>query len=331
MIFVAFGTRPEYIKLKCLIDLLINNNINHKCMFIGQHSKSFAGLENTNFDELIIERTNQNRLNQIIIDVCSKLIFPSNTKLVLVQGDTATSFAVALAAYNSGIKVGHVEAGLRTWDLDNPYPEEGYRRMIDAISTYHFCPTENDFKNVLSCCESNKSYITGNTVIDTLPDYETKHENEVYVTLHRRENHEILQDWILEIEKLAVKHPLTKFFFIKHPNPNVLKHIHLFKTVNVIDPLPHEELLDVIATRAKLLITDSGGLQEEASHYNKFCLVCRQVTERPSESSVCVEDPKHLSRLYDLYKDHPVSSKGTFGFGKASEYIYKILKDENII
>lgn len=331
MILIAFGTRPEYIKLKCLIDLFDQNNIEYKCIFVGQHSKSFIGLENTNFDELIIEKITNNRLNQIVIDVCTKLTFPLNTKLVLVQGDTATSFAVALAAYNNGIKVGHIEAGLRTWDLNNPYPEEGYRRMIDAISTYHFCPTGNDFKNVLACCQSNECYITGNTVIDTLPDYRINHENEVYVTLHRRENHEILQEWILEIEKLAVTHPSTKFFFIKHPNPKVLKHIHLFNAVSVIDPLPHEKLLDIVATRAKLLITDSGGLQEEASHYNKFCLVCRRVTERPSESSVCVEDPRHLSRLYDLYKDHKVSSRGTFGFGKASQYIFNILKEEKLI
>lgn len=331
MIFIAFGTRPEYIKLKSLINIIKENNIPHVCVFVNQHDKIFAGIEDLNFEEIQITKGNKNRLNQIVSDVCSKITFPENTKLVVVQGDTATSFAVALAAYNNNIKVAHVEAGLRTWDLENPYPEEGYRRMIDSISTYHFCPTDTDLQNISEKYKGSKSYVTGNTVIDTLPDYDIQFSDEVYITLHRRENHEILDKWISEIEKLAIQETTTKFFFIKHPNPNVLKYLHMLKNVNILDPMPHDELLKIIAQRAKLLITDSGGLQEEASHYNKFCLVCRKVTERPSKSSVCIEEPSDLIKFYNLYKNKRVVTRGSFGAGDSSNKIIDILKSEKII
>lgn len=329
MILIAFGTRPEYIKLKCFINELKENNLDYQCVFIKQHDKSFVGIEGLDFKELLIDSSNSNRLNQIVSDVCKKLEFPKNTKLVVVQGDTATSFAVALAAFNNGIPVAHIEAGLRTWDLRNPYPEEGYRRMIDSISDFHFCPTLNDFNNLLTQPLSEKSYVTGNTVIDSMPEFKEEKTNEVYITLHRRENHPILNVWFEKLEELATLDKETKFIFIKHPNPNVTKHLGIFKNVKVIEPMPHSEMLKLIAQKAKLLITDSGGLQEEASHYNKFCIVCRKVTERPSDSSVCIDGPEELIEVYMDYKDHSIISRGTFGDGTSSKQIVEILKSKN--
>lgn len=330
-VIVAFGTRPEYIKLKCFIEKLAENKVEHECLYIKQHDKSFIGIDNLKFKEVVIDSEVSNRLNQIVSDVCKKLTFSRDTKLVVVQGDTATSFAVALAAFNSGIPVAHIEAGLRTWDLENPYPEEGYRRMIDSISTYHFCPTHNDYNNLTYQQLGLNNYITGNTVIDTLPDLEIGRSNEVYITLHRRENHEILDKWFKAIEDIATTDTQNNFIFIKHPNPNVTKHLNIFKNVKIIDPMPHFEMLNLIAKKAKLLITDSGGLQEEASHYNKFCIVCRKNTERPSNSSVCVNDPNELKLFYFNYKDYIPNGRGTFGDGEASEKILNILKEKNII
>jgi UDP-N-acetylglucosamine 2-epimerase (non-hydrolysing) len=200
----------------------------------------------------------------------------------MVQGDTTTAMAVALSAFHHGIKVIHLEAGLRTYNKQNPYPEETNRRIISQIADIHLCPTNQALKNLTDEMTVGDMYVVGNTVIDNLLQYKDKckYTNKILVTLHRRENHYLMKEWFIELEKLATMYPEYSFILPMHPNPSVQKWKYLLNNVVVIDPLPYEQMLELLI-QARLVITDSGGLQEEACFFNKKCLTCRVVTERP--------------------------------------------------
>lgn len=327
-ILIAFGTRPEFLKLRKLIDKLEDSNFIVDKVYIKQHSESFIGFDSTKFRTIEIDNTNSdNRLNTIQSSILNNLKIDSDTDLVVVHGDTATSFTVSLAAFNARIPVAHIEAGLRTYDLKNPYPEEMYRQLIDRLSSYRFCPLENDCNNLINEGLINNNFIVGNTIIDCLPDLQISDENKIYVTLHRRENHSLLHSWFSKVEKLAKLNPQYEFIFIKHPNPNVLKNISIFDKVKVIDPLPHLEFIKLLATKATLLISDSGGIQEEASHYNKKVLVCRETTERPYPGSILVKSPEQLIECFQNAINLNITTRGWFGVGESSSKISKILKE----
>lgn len=325
MIAIVFGTRPEYIKLKSIIKSFDLLNIDYKCYYVKQHSESFIGLDTKDFYSVEIESISGDRLQDILLSIYKNLKFQENTKYVLVQGDTATAFAASLVAFNKQIKILHVEAGLRTSDFNNPFPEEGYRQIIDRISYARFCPTENDLQNLVRENLIERNFVVGNTVIDELPSIEPKKLNEVYITLHRRENHESISDWLIQLELLASENKETKFFLIKHLNPNVSKHYHLLKEVQVIDPVSHSRMIEIMATRASLMISDSGGIQEECSHYNKVVLVCRKATERPFPGSILVESPSDLLIKYAQYKDVELTTRGWFGLGDSGFKICNII------
>ena len=250
----------------------------------------------------------------------------------MVQGDTTSALAVALSAFHHGIKAIHLEAGLRTYDNKNPYPEEINRRLIAQIADIHLCPTTEALRNLTYEKIAGEIYVVGNTVIDNLLPYKEKCEytNKILVTMHRRENHERIAEWFDEINKLAIEYPQFEFILPIHPNPNVQKFRHLLPNVNVIEPLPYEEMLELL-TKVRLVITDSGGLQEECSFLNKKCLVCRKVTERPESierSSWLVRRPENLSSMFfDQYDTYEIDYACPFGDGHAAEKIMTIIKE----
>jgi UDP-N-acetylglucosamine 2-epimerase (non-hydrolysing) len=302
----------------------------YQLLFTGQHMDLLKGIE---VDHKILIAPNANRLDQIISDCL--LQFPEGDfDSVLVQGDTASAFACAVAAFHRKKKIYYLEAGLRSYNLDHPYPEEGYRQMISRLTDINLCPTELSKQNLKNERVKGKCYVVGNTVLDNLLTHKDKCEytNKVLVTMHRRENHHWMDEWFMEIDRLASNHKELEFILPIHPNPNVQKHKHLLRNVTIVDPLPHSELLDVLV-KSKVVISDSGGLQEEGSFFNKKVIVCRKVTERPEgietgHLKMC-DSPSDLSALFEKnIKEYEIDVTCPYGDGLASHYISKIINKE---
>lgn len=325
MILLCFGTRPEWLKIKPLITIL--DKASYKLLFTGQHVDL---LKDIDVDYMIHIKENDNRLDQIISDCL--LQFPhGNFDSILVQGDTASAFACALAAFHSQKKIYYLEAGLRSYDLKHPYPEEGYRQMISRISDINLCPTELSKQNLINEQCKQECLVVGNTILDNLVEYKDKCEytNKVLVTLHRRENHHMMDKWFVEINNLAKQYSDIEFILPIHPNPNVQKYKHILTNVTVMDPLSHSDLLDILI-KCKLVISDSGGLQEEGSFFNKKVIVCRNVTERPEAIETghlhLCKSPAELSELFGILIDnYYINNICPYGDGFSSFKIKSIL------
>ena len=326
MILLTYGTRPEYIKLVPLIEELKKENLEVKLVQIGQHTD----LLNDHYDDKIDIFNRPNRLDSILTSVlASGEHLYKGVHRVIVQGDTTSAMSVALGAFHRDIPVYHIEAGLRTYDKENPYPEEINRRIISSLATTHFCPTKRDKLNlIVEGFEKDKIIVTGNTAIDNLVGIETSLGNEVIVTMHRRENHALLNQWFENIEKIAEQYPQYKFVFPSHPNPKVRACAeNCFSKVKVIDALEHSEMLKRIAN-CRLVITDSGGIQEECSWFKKVCLVCRLETERPSQSGVLCRSPYTLKDNFKLNHNRLVKQDCPFGDGNAARKITEHLCED---
>jgi UDP-N-acetylglucosamine 2-epimerase len=303
-------------------------------LFTGQHKDIVKETASFNLD---MKYYGENRLDNIIQN-CMNLPdewFEGITQ-VLVQGDTTSVTGLALAAMHRKISVIHLEAGLRTYDTENPFPEENNRRIVSTIAKIHLCPTELNKTNLENEMILGDIHVVGNTVLDNLLPYKKKCEytNKVLVTLHRRENHDLIEEWFSEINNLSLIYPDLEFILPIHPNPNVQKYKHLLTNVKVIEPLQHEELLELLV-KTKMVITDSGGLQEECSFFNKKCLVCREITERPESinlTSFMVKKPEHLKDKFDYeIKNYETNFESPYGDGTSAKKIIKILKKyENI-
>jgi UDP-N-acetylglucosamine 2-epimerase (non-hydrolysing) len=322
-ILLCFGTRPEWLKIKPLIKELGK----YKLLFTGQHPDL---LKDIKVDYRITIGNSDNRLDQLISDCL--LQFPDGDfDSVLVQGDTASAFACAVAAFNRQKKIYYLEAGLRSYNLEHPYPEEGYRQMIARISDVNLCPTELSRDNLISEKVNGICHIVGNTVLDNLLDYKNQCEytNKVLVTLHRRENHHWMNEWFTELNNIAKENPDLEFILPIHPNPNVQKHRGILTHVNVIEPLNHSELLELLV-KVKFVISDSGGLQEEGSFFNKKVIVCRKTTERPEGIDTghlyMCKSPKELSLLFEVInKNYSVNSECPYGDGMSSKKIKNLI------
>ena len=327
-ILICFGTRPEWLKVKPLIKILDKSQ--YSLLFTGQHPDL---LNNINVDFKINMKIHHNRLDQIISDCM--LQFPDGDfNSVLVQGDTGSAFGCALAAYNRKLKIYYLEAGLRSYDLNHPYPEEAYRQMIARISDVNLCPTELSLKNLVNEHTNGICHVIGNTVLDNLLNYKDKCEytNKILVTMHRRENLHWMNRWFTEINKLASENPSLEFILPIHPNPNVQKHKHLLNNVTVINPLSHPELLDILV-KCKLIISDSGGLQEEGSFFNKKVIVCRTTTERPEAIEtghlhICKSPDDLKSKFGELIDNYYINTKCPYGDGKSSIKFKNVLNEE---
>jgi UDP-N-acetylglucosamine 2-epimerase (non-hydrolysing) len=334
-ILVCYGTRPELIKIKPLLNAFKANDIWFKTLRVEQHTTLISDSEQD--DYTVSVPSGSNRLDALLgtANCISEDAFKDVTH-VLVQGDTATAFVCAMAAFHRNIPVIHLEAGLRTYDTQNPYPEETYRQLISKIADIHLCPTEQNRLNIIKESSTAKTYVVGNTVLDNLVDLRASamQGNQVIVTLHRRENHPIMDKWFTAVNQLATKYPEYHFVIPLHPNPNVQKHKDLLTNVSIVAPIPYEYFVRIISGCA-FAISDSGGIQEEVSFLGKAVVVCRKVTERPeslgSNSFLC-ESPNRLIDIVETIvlpklKQNAFSQSNVYGDGNASSKIVKVLKE----
>ena len=326
-ILICFGTRPEWLKVKPLVSIMKPSE--YKLLFTGQHTDL---LKETVVDYQIDITESTARLDSIISSCM--LQFPDGEfGAVLVQGDTASAFGCAVAAFNRQIKILYMEAGLRSGNLKHPYPEEGYRQMISRISDINFTPTELSETNLYEEKTHGNTFVTGNTILDSLVGYgEPTYSNTILITLHRRENHFWIDQWFDEINKLAIEYPDLKFILPIHPNPAVQLYKNLLTNIKVIEPVGHSELIGILKD-CKLVITDSGGLQEEGSFFNKKVIVCRKTTERPEgirtgHLYMC-DSPNKLRKLFVKLEKKPyICSPCPYGDGNAANQIYDIIRNE---
>lgn len=302
---LVFGTRPEAIKMCPLVNELKNRSGIFQTVVVvtGQHREMLNQVLRV-FDvvpdyDLAIMKPGQT-LFDITCEVLQKfgaVLEDEKPDVVLVHGDTTTSFAAALACFYLRIPVGHVEAGLRTHNVFSPWPEEFNRQAVDVVSEYYFAPTEQSKNNLLvEGKPESKIWVTGNTGIDALrttvhdgfahPELEwAKGSRLVLITAHRRENlGEPMHRMFRAIRRVMEAHPDTKAIYPIHMNPEVREAAHEeldgFDRVRIIDPL---EVLDFhnFMAASYLILTDSGGIQEEAPSLGKPVLVMRDTTERP--------------------------------------------------
>ena len=262
-------------------------DIPYKTIFTGQHKELYEDVKDlvpTPDYHLSIMKTNQT-LTDILSKISLKfgeILKKESPDLLIVQGDTSTVAVTSLIAFYEKIPVGHVEAGLRTYNLESPFPEEGNRQIVSRFAQYNWAPTEwaaNNLKNEMV----GNIFVTGNTVIDSCLNFNfpITYKNKILVTLHRRENFgNKMTKLFTELEFLAKKHPKLEFIFPMHPNPNVQKLRSILKNVNIINPLGYSDMMELLS-QVKFVISDSGGIQEECAAFRKKVLVCRDTTERP--------------------------------------------------
>lgn len=306
-VMTIFGTRPEAIKMAPLVkELEGREEVESICCVTAQHRQMLDTVLDIfklkpQFDLDIMEA------GQTLSTITSKCLLglegvfrEVRPDLVLVHGDTSTTFAGALAAFYQQIAVGHVEAGLRTWDRYSPFPEEMNRSMVGRLAELHFCPTKANRRNLEAEGVTEGVFVTGNTVIDALEttvaedftfaedvlntlDYAGK--KVILVTCHRRENYgQPMEDIMSALAQVARSHPEAELVYPVHLSPVVQEcaHRHLdgIENVHLTAPLDVEEMHNLMA-RSYLVMTDSGGLQEEAPALGKPVLVLRKETERP--------------------------------------------------
>jgi UDP-N-acetylglucosamine 2-epimerase len=245
---------------------------------------------------------------------------------VIVQGDTATSFGISLNAFHNKIKLIHIEAGLRTWDKENPYPEETYRRCISNMADVHFCVSELN-KQVLQNEKVNGTiHVVGNTVLDNLDNENVFYGNTVPITLHRRENKDRIEKVLKAIDDVALNFKHLNFVYVTHPSVTIA---NVFNNISVISPQPYSNMINLLK-QSKFIITDSGGIQEEASFFKKRTIVVRKETERKEglgTFSVLAFEPIYISEcIRDFDKYYEVSETCPYGDGRAVEKIIKTLK-----
>ena len=331
MLLIGFGTRPEYIKIKPLLAEM-DGKIPYALLFTGQHTDLLKTIVDTIDVRQLKIKDGENRLDSIVSSIMNNDQAFNNVTSVMVQGDTTSSFAVALAAFHRKIKIIHLEAGLRTYDLRHPYPEEFNRQAIARMADLHLCPTDSSVANLRQENITAGVYVVGNTVLDNLKGVQSIYGDTILVTLHRRENHALMAQWFSELEQLAIDHPEYDFIIPLHPNPNVQQYRHILKKVRAIDPVNHDEFIKMIA-KCRFIITDSGGIQEEASFLGKKCIVCRQVTERVEGMglfSFMCSSPSELHTLFNwlnsdnTYKVTP-NEICPYGNGDAAAKICDIL------
>ena len=359
---VILGTRPEAIKLASVIRELRNKpNIKTHVILTGQHREmvdSVMELFQLTADRDLDIMKPQQTLTEITCNSMQgleKIFKELKPDLAIVQGDTSTAFAAALAAFYQQIPVGHVEAGLRTDNILNPYPEEANRRLISQIARFHFAPTTLAVQNLQKSDVTGKIIQTGNTVIDALltvadsnpaceiPDLDWNKYRVLLTTVHRRENWgQPLQDILQGLQMILERFPDTAILLPLHRNPTVREPIKevLGKSDRVFltEPLDYKQLVGAIS-RCYLLLTDSGGLQEEAPSLGKPVLVLRETTERPeavsagtakligTASDTIFNSTKELLDNKEAYQKM-ATAINPFGDGKAASRIVEtILKN----
>lgn len=324
-VLISYGTRPEWLKVKPLWEKYPEH---FKLLKVNQHTDLLKGLPSNYEIDYCLK--SDNRLNEIVMNNLYNIVDLTQFDAVLVQGDTTSAFSIALSAYHMGVPVIHLEAGLRTYSL-NPYPEEFNRRAIALMAQIHLCPTQDNLMALHDEKLLGEKYVVGNTVLDNLSGIQTSKKDKVLITLHRSENVPIMDEWFEALESCAESFPDLEFILPMHPNPKIRKHKEILKSVQVVEPLDYDSLIKLMA-ESNFIITDSGGIQEEASFMKKRVLVAREETERAETIGISswFTEPTSLFnqvRLMqeDLYRI-PSNFRCPYGDGRSSESIIQILK-----
>jgi UDP-N-acetylglucosamine 2-epimerase (non-hydrolysing) len=356
-IAVAYGTRPEAIKLAPVILELKKRNVELSIISTGQHKELLEEVEEIfHFQpdhKLEIMKENQS-LNEIITNILhtiDPLLKKLNPDLVLVQGDTSTVMAISLACFNLNIRVAHLEAGLRSNNLKEPFPEELNRRIVSLAADLHFAPTKKAKDNLISeGISPEKVFTTGNTIVDAVYLIAKNREAEldstdkkILVTAHRRENHgEGIQEICLAVNTLAKENPNYHFYWPVHPNPNVKKVVEQELSnrtnINLLPPLSYDKLI-LLQQDSHLIWTDSGGIQEEAAALRKPVLILRNLTERPevvesgfgvitgTNHQTIISETKKILGNAALYKKM-TSGINPFGDGQSAKIICDLIAQQ---
>lgn len=361
-VMFVFGTRPEAIKMCPLVnELKSRENIETTVCVTGQHRQMLDQVLDAfnvapDYD-LSIMKTGQTLfdITTNILNRIGSVLDEVKPDVVLVHGDTSTTFVTALACFYKQIPVGHVEAGLRTYNIYSPYPEEFNRQAVGIVAKYNFSPTELSKQNLLNeGKDSSTIYVTGNTAIDALkttvrddythPELEwAKDSRLIIITAHRRENlGEPMHHMFRAIHRIMDEHPDVKAIYPIHMNPVVRatadEELGGCDRIHIIEPLEVIDFHNFLA-RSYLILTDSGGIQEEAPSLGKPVLVMRDTTERPegikagtlklvgTDEDVIYNNFKELLENKKAY-DAMARASNPYGDGFACKRIADILEDE---
>lgn len=365
-VMMVFGTRPEAIKMAPLaLELKKHDDIETIVCVTAQHREMLDQVLEIfditpDFDlDIMKERQTLVGITCRVLEGLDGILKEQKPDIVLVHGDTSTSFVAALAAFYNQIPVGHVEAGLRTFDKYSPFPEEMNRNLTGRITDIHFSPTDNNKQNLLNeAISADKIYVTGNTVIDalkttvrdsyvfedeTLKNVDFENKRVITVTAHRRENlGEPLENICNAIKNIVLANDDVEVVYPVHMNPAVRETVNSImggvKGIHLIEPLSVNELHNLMA-RSYMIMTDSGGIQEEAPALAKPVLVLRRETERPEAVAagtvkIAGTDRETIEKLAtelltskEEY-DKMAHAANPYGDGCASERIVAALKYE---
>ena len=365
-ILVLFGTRPEAVKLAPVIYELRKKYFQTVVVSSSQHKELLKPFLKTldietDFDMRVMKKNQTpNEVCSKIISKLDKILAAEEPDLILVQGDTTTTLAGALAGFNRKIPIGHIEAGLRSGNINSPFPEEMNRRLVSQIATFHFAATEKNRRNLLAeDVPSEKIFVTGNTVVDTLKYIlknlkpsrkiqevleQTDDKKRILLTTHRREsfgdamsgNLKVLRDFVERRKDVCLLFPV-------HPNPNVRlvtsEILAGCDRIHLLEPLDYVDFVTVMKS-AWLIVSDSGGVQEEAPSLGKPLLILRENTERPEAIRAGVAKlvggtPRILKQM--LEENYTVQTwiksvkevANPFGDGRAAQRIVKIIEEKN--
>lgn len=357
-VMTIFGTRPEAIKMAPLaLELAKRPGIDAMCCVTAQHRQMLDSVLDIfklkpDYDLDIMEpRQTLSTITSKCLLGMEEVLEEAKPDLILVHGDTSTTFAGALAAFYHKIPVGHVEAGLRTYDKWSPFPEEMNRKMVGSIADLHFCPTTSNRDNLARENITDGVFLTGNTVIDalqttvredykfaydTLNQLDYKNRKVILVTCHRRENYgQPMVNIMTALRRVADAFPEAELVYPVHLSPVVQEAAHTYldnhPRIHLIAPLSVDEMHNLMA-RCYMVMTDSGGLQEEAPALGKPVLVMRRETERPEAVAAGtvrlagVEEEDIFSMASELLSDEQVYSSmahavNPYGDGQACRRI----------
>ncbi|MGI8554953.1 MAG: non-hydrolyzing UDP-N-acetylglucosamine 2-epimerase [Pyrinomonadaceae bacterium] len=364
-VLVLFGTRPEVIKLAPVIHELKKNFSQTIIISSSQHKellKPFLKIFNieTDFDLGVMKKNRTpNEVCSRVLAKLDKILEAEKPDLILVQGDTTTTLAGALAGFNRKIPVAHIEAGLRSGNISSPFPEELNRRLVSNIAAFHFAATERNRQNLLAERVSDEEiFVTGNTVVDALHGIlknlkpsenigrllaRTAGKKLILLTTHRRESFgEAMGENLQTLRGFVEKRKDVGLIFPVHPNPNVRKTTNEIlagiENVHLLEPRGYIDFIAVMKA-AWLLVSDSGGVQEEAPSLGKPLLILRENTERPeaihSGTAKLVGGNPHSLKfmLEENYADETWIKSvrqiaNPFGDGKSARRIVKIIKEK---
>ena len=354
-VMTIFGTRPEAIKMAPLVKELEGRKEIESVVCVTAQHREMLDQVLTVFNIKPDYDLNIMKQGQTLSEITSRVLLgleevinKENPNIILVHGDTTTTFAGALAAFYNKIDIGHVEAGLRTWDKYSPFPEEMNRQMVDRMTDIFFAPTEVSKNNLLSeNIPKEKIYVTGNTAIDAMKTtIKENYNNEIFdwlgndklilLTAHRRENlGQPMRHIFRAVKRIVEEYPNVKVVYPIHLNPKVREVANeVFKGINQVRLIEPLEVIDFhnFQNKSYIILTDSGGIQEEAPSLGKPVLVLRDTTERPEgitagtlklvgtdEETIYIETKKLLDDKNEYNKMSHASNP--YGDGFASKYI----------